>query len=220
MWKPVKNYEGIYEINENGNVRSLTRTIKTAHGATRSCKGQTIKTAPNITGYLTWRANKQGCGKTLFVHVEVANAFLPNPLNLADVHHIDYNKANCNITNLRWVSHEDNMRDASVTGHVCGKTRFEKRNNKYKHKQHKCIDCKKLLLDNESIRCRSCAAIKEHGAKYRMLFGKIPAHILHKALIKCDGNFTKVGRYFKTSRSTIYKLCIKYNLPRLSSDYK
>ena len=44
-----------------------------------------------------------------YVHRLVAEAFIPNPENLSDVDHIDCNKSNNHVSNLRWVSREENM---------------------------------------------------------------------------------------------------------------
>lgn len=43
------------------------------------------------------------------IHRLVAEAFIPNPNNLSDVDHIDRNKHNNSISNLRWVSRIENM---------------------------------------------------------------------------------------------------------------
>ena len=50
-----------------------------------------------------WRQAKE------YVHRLVAEAFIPNPNNLSDVDHIDCNKSNNHVSNLRWVSREENM---------------------------------------------------------------------------------------------------------------
>ena len=61
-------------------------------------------------GLTTWGYLQVGVGscKTAFVHRLVAEAFIPNPLGLRDVDHIDGNKSNNRVENLRWVSHKEN----------------------------------------------------------------------------------------------------------------
>ena len=44
-----------------------------------------------------------------YVHRLVAEAFIENPNNVSDVDHIDCNKENNHVDNLRWVTREENM---------------------------------------------------------------------------------------------------------------
>ena len=39
----------------------------------------------------------------------VALAYIPNPLNLPEVNHKDYNRKNSNVNNLEWITHQDNV---------------------------------------------------------------------------------------------------------------
>lgn len=48
------------------------------------------------------------------LHRKVAEAFIPNPLNLPEVHHIDGNKLNNHVSNLKWVTHQENMNDPAL----------------------------------------------------------------------------------------------------------
>jgi len=50
------------------------------------------------------------------LHRIVAEAFIPNPLNLPFVNHIDGVKTNAEITNLEWVSPKGNAEHASKIG--------------------------------------------------------------------------------------------------------
>lgn len=58
----------------------------------------------NTHGYQQVYIHKQNH----LVHRLVASAFLPNPNNLPEVDHIDRNKTNNRIDNLRWVTTQEN----------------------------------------------------------------------------------------------------------------
>jgi hypothetical protein len=105
-WKPIKGYEGLYEINEKGIVRSLNR----AHF--QKIKSDRI----DHGGYRTIRLNKKSKTATAFVHRLIAEAFISNPKNKGFVNHIDGNKLNNEIENLEWVTHSENMLHAYRTG--------------------------------------------------------------------------------------------------------
>lgn len=76
-------------------------------------KGVTIcKQHISKTGYLALRIN----GKTQRAHRIIATAFIPNPLNLPQVNHIDGNKLNNNFNNLEWVSNKQNSEHAWKNG--------------------------------------------------------------------------------------------------------
>ena len=54
--------------------------------------------------------------KSIKVHRLVASVFIPNPLNKRCVDHIDNNKKNNNVSNLRWATHQENCRNRVASG--------------------------------------------------------------------------------------------------------
>ena len=62
------------------------------------------------------------------IHRLVAELFIPNPENKTEVDHIDGNKLNNDVSNLRWVSRKENMNNPSTYF----KTYFNTHNKKIK----------------------------------------------------------------------------------------
>ena len=52
-------------------------------------------------------------GKNYLKHRLIANQFIPNPNNLPQIDHIDHNRRNNNVSNLRWVSNKQNCNNRS-----------------------------------------------------------------------------------------------------------
>lgn len=62
--------------------------------------------------YINFRWN--GKQKNKSIHRLVAETFLPNPDNLPYVHHIDGNRLNNRLENLKWVSEQENRAESSM----------------------------------------------------------------------------------------------------------
>lgn len=118
VWKDIKGFEGIYQISNFGNVRSLDRrVVNHKNGATRIVPGMILSPWDNGNGYLVVSLNDKRKRKNFYVHRIVAEHFIDNPENKPCVNHLDYNKYNNCVSNLEWctqienVSHSiDNMR--------------------------------------------------------------------------------------------------------------
>ena len=100
-WKAISGYEGLYQVSNLGRVKSL--------GNNKTRKDKILKPVNNNHGYLHVRLCKDGNMKHTLVHRLVAEAFIPNPNNLATVNHKDEVKTNNVASNLEWMSREDNV---------------------------------------------------------------------------------------------------------------
>lgn len=117
MYKAVNGYEGIYEVNELGQVRSVDRVVEYKNGSTRKFKGRELKPAMNRDGYAVVGLSKNGIGKTMTVHKLVAETFLPNPENFPEVHHKNHNRADNRAENLQWTSRAEQFDDHYKAAH-------------------------------------------------------------------------------------------------------
>lgn len=120
-WKSIKGYEGIYEVSNQGKVRSLNRMNPCNAGEKRrsflQClTGVTLKPTLCSSGYLGVSLKRGSKNKTATIHSLVAKAFIPNPENFPQVNHIDGNKLNNVVVNLEWCSHSQNMKHAADNG--------------------------------------------------------------------------------------------------------
>ncbi|MBZ5857775.1 NUMOD4 domain-containing protein [Flavihumibacter profundi] len=106
IWRPVKNYEGLYEINKDGEVRSLHKRNFEKIMPQRIGRG----------GYNTVRLSKNGRDSTKYVHRLLGFAFIINPDNKPIINHKDCNKLNNHIDNLEWVNQSENMKHAYNAG--------------------------------------------------------------------------------------------------------
>ena len=77
-------------------------------GQIKNDRGMMLKTKYNHDGYETICLYMDGKQKTCRVHRLVAGAFIPNPLNKPEVHHMDGCKSNNHVSNLQWSEPESN----------------------------------------------------------------------------------------------------------------
>ena len=106
-WKSVKGYEDLYEISDTGLVRRKDGWVNN-NGTMVFRKTHLMKTPLNYYGYPQVNLTKDGKRKVYTVHTLVAQAFIPNPDNKLCIDHINCNRSDNRVENLRWVTHKEN----------------------------------------------------------------------------------------------------------------
>ncbi len=109
-WKQIKNYEGLYETSNMGQVKRLGRYITRLNGTIRYQKELLFSCKPNKhLGYVNVGLTKDRVKTTYSVHRLVAEHFVDNPHNLNVVNHLDEDRANNKAENLEWTTHAKNL---------------------------------------------------------------------------------------------------------------
>lgn len=117
MWKDIRGYEGIYQINEDGKVRRIflggrTKELKWRKGL-----------------YPSVSLSNHCVKKSFSIHRLVAEHFLDPLERNEEVNHKDGNKWNNNVENLEWVTQRENIDHARF---VLDKPLFGKRPRRVK----------------------------------------------------------------------------------------
>jgi hypothetical protein len=96
-WRPINDYPN-YFISNLGRVKSV-KDFKSTFASKK--------------GYLYTTLYKNNIGKKLSIHRLVGIHFLPNWNNLKEIDHIDRDKSNNKVFNLRWSNRSDNLKNTS-----------------------------------------------------------------------------------------------------------
>lgn len=141
--KDINEFEKEYQVSNLGRVRSINRK-SFDDSKYASFKGKILKMRKNRNGYLYVLLSRNGNKYHRYIHRLVANAFLANPYNKKEVDHINSDKENNEIINLRWVTHKENMNN-----HIT-KTRLTEANKKKQRHNRKYIPIVKFTIDMKS----------------------------------------------------------------------
>lgn len=109
IWKDIKGYEGLYEISNLGNVKSLHKSLN------HNYKPFILKN-DDYGRYNTVRLYKDGISKVYAIHRLVAQAFIPNIENKPFINHINGNKKDNRVENIEWCTPRENNLHAFKTG--------------------------------------------------------------------------------------------------------
>ena len=138
-WINIVGYYGAYQVSNLGEIRSIRRVIANSKNIIRTIPMKILKqhdhpatfNPEKVSPYK--RVELQSCGitytmglpvyrkagrpKKMYVHRLVAEAFLLRPLECTIVNHINNNHADNRVTNLEWVTQQENVQHAYENGH-------------------------------------------------------------------------------------------------------
>lgn len=189
-WYDIPNFEGIYKINLNGEVKNCYRnTLLTLH--------------LNNKGYFTVTLSKNGFGKNYTIHSLLAKIFLPNPYNKPCVDHINGDKTDNNLKNLRWATYKENLNNSNTKPIV--KANIQKKWNIDRQFNYKKL-CKPVLcVETGIIYPSQMDASRKTGIKHT------------KICAACRGSHTRAGGFhWKKIENLTQEELIKFNIKNIN----
>lgn len=129
QWLPIPGTGDNYEVSDMGNVRSVDRMVKPKSRQPYFRKGRPLSPISNRRGYFGLFL---GQSKREYVHRLVLLAFIGEEANRPEVNHKDGNKSNNCLSNLEWVTRQENSQhckenhlNKSYDKHGCANPRFK-----------------------------------------------------------------------------------------------
>lgn len=111
-WLPIPDWEGHYEISDLGRIRSVGRHVTDRTGQrTRWYPARPRKISLGTNGYSQVRLCRTDHGATLSVHRLVLLAFEGDGPEGAEVLHVNGNRTDARLVNLRWGTRGENNLD-------------------------------------------------------------------------------------------------------------
>lgn len=116
QWKPVVGYEGMYEVSNQGRVRSTSRVIVRSNGAKQTISTRIRKHFQTKSGHLSTSLSREGVVVSREIHRLVQEAFVgPCPPGL-EVRHLNGNPADNRAENLKYGTRQENVQDMLAHG--------------------------------------------------------------------------------------------------------
>ena len=115
-WKDIYGFEGRYQVDSFGNVRSLDADIIKKNGIQMRVKGRTITPCDNGNGYKVVYLSCRNRRTPKYIHRLVLEAFSPvSDMNVLEGNHINGDKADNKLENLEWATSSQNKLHAYKT---------------------------------------------------------------------------------------------------------
>jgi len=128
IWKDIPNYEGLYQVSNYGNVKTLDKCVNSGikNNSIVTRKGKLLKQYLKKNGYLQVTLTHNNTRKYVCVHRLVAEVFIDNSNNYLQINHKNEDKTDNRVENLEWCSPKYNCNYGNRNSKIYNKTSFKK----------------------------------------------------------------------------------------------
>jgi hypothetical protein len=116
QWLPVKGYEGLYEVSDQGRVKRVEGRVWNRKGYWLTRKEGLRKLGVDSDGYLIVILSKEGVSRTKKVHQLVLQAFVGDCPDGLQTRHLNGKRNDNRLSNLAWGTAAENMADIERHG--------------------------------------------------------------------------------------------------------
>lgn len=181
IWRDVQGYEGLYQVSNMGNVRSLDRTVKQlsrcGNPTIHHYKGRILKPSYDKDGYVMAHFKVNGKHVNMKVHRLVASSFCDRPDGCDVVDHINANPRDNRAENLRWCTAKQNVHYAIESGHLdLVKNSEILQAHKVREKNRKAVSVK-IICDDGRIFASEVEAAAALGCSQTNIYSAISGRI-------------------------------------------
>lgn len=113
-WVAINGYEGLYEVSDQGHVRSLIAAPSSGRPAPRILAGRLGGKARYMRVTLCGPSGRREC----YIHSLVLEAFVGSCPSGMECRHLDGNRMNNARTNLAWGTKQENIDDKKAHGTI------------------------------------------------------------------------------------------------------
>lgn len=116
-WRDIKGYEGLYQISNYARVKRLNKRVRAGFGSYRTVSEKILKPQKSKYGYMRIALTKNNVRKIHFIHRLLYEAFVGKVIDGYELDHIDTDKTNNSLSNLRMVTSKENKNNPLTLQH-------------------------------------------------------------------------------------------------------